>query len=156
MLHLIPAPLHRLGYRIAYALRRRWWRLRKPHLAACRVLARDAQGRILLIRHTYGSPLWMLPGGGIARGETPLQAAVRELREETGCVLLEPSVVAETEETVQGAQIKVYLATGTTISTPRADTREIAAARFFAPDALPGDMPAWLHELLLGWAEPKN
>jgi ADP-ribose pyrophosphatase YjhB (NUDIX family) len=48
------------------------------------VLARDAQGRILVVRTTYLGPGWMLPGGHVERGETPHDAAVRETLEETG------------------------------------------------------------------------
>ena len=44
-------------------------------------------GRVLLVcqyRYAVGHRVWELPAGILDRGETPLQAAVRELREETG------------------------------------------------------------------------
>ena len=47
---------------------------------------RDAQGRVLLARHVEGNR-WLLPGGGIEPGETPADAAVREVWEETGVVV---------------------------------------------------------------------
>ena len=41
-------------------------------------------GEILLVHQTYrGESVWTLPGGGIASGESPEAAAVREVREET-------------------------------------------------------------------------
>jgi 8-oxo-dGTP diphosphatase len=54
-----------------------------------RVMVFDPAGRVLLIRCVvmradgeFG--FWLTPGGEIEAGETPLEAAVRELREELG------------------------------------------------------------------------
>jgi 8-oxo-dGTP pyrophosphatase MutT (NUDIX family) len=71
MLRLIPPPLHRLLYRIAYALRGRWLRLRGGRVYGSNVIARDARGRLLMVRHSYGSRNWQFPGGGIGRREGP-------------------------------------------------------------------------------------
>lgn len=52
-----------------------------------RVLCLDDRRRVLLARWhdpADGSTVWDLPGGGTEPGETPLQAARRELTEETG------------------------------------------------------------------------
>jgi 8-oxo-dGTP pyrophosphatase MutT (NUDIX family) len=51
------------------------------------VLSFDDKGRLLLIRerrHRYGKDVWFLPAGKVDVGESPMQAAKRELREETG------------------------------------------------------------------------
>ncbi|MEU9890030.1 NUDIX domain-containing protein [Sphaerisporangium sp. NPDC051011] len=54
---------------------------------AARVVCVDGDGRVLLLRWrdtVAGRVFWEPPGGGIDPGETPLEAARRELAEETG------------------------------------------------------------------------
>jgi 8-oxo-dGTP pyrophosphatase MutT (NUDIX family) len=48
-----------------------------PSVAA---LIRDGDGRALLVRHVEGR--WQPPGGAVDPGETPVEACVRECREE--------------------------------------------------------------------------
>ena len=55
---------------------------------AVTIVCRDAQGRVLLARH-HDYDQWAPPGGSIDPGETPADAAVREMWEETG-LLVEP------------------------------------------------------------------
>ncbi len=58
---------------------------------AARVIVIDAAGRALLVRgHDADQPersWWFTVGGGIDAGESDVEAALRELREETGMVL---------------------------------------------------------------------
>ncbi|MET0962118.1 MAG: NUDIX domain-containing protein [Noviherbaspirillum sp.] len=57
---------------------------------AARLLVTDPAGRVLLFRFEHrtgalaGLCYWATPGGGVEDGESFAQAAVRELREETG------------------------------------------------------------------------
>ena len=47
------------------------------------VAVRDEVGRVLLARHAEGD-VWVMPGGAVEPEETPADAAVREVWEETG------------------------------------------------------------------------
>jgi 8-oxo-dGTP diphosphatase len=52
---------------------------------AAYALLTDAHARVLLALWNEGpEPLWTLPGGGVDLDETVYEAAVREVREETG------------------------------------------------------------------------
>lgn len=70
---------------VLYVLR--FWALRligsSKDIGGVRViLIRD--GRVVLVRHWLTPDVWTLPGGGINKGETPGEAAKREVFEEVG------------------------------------------------------------------------
>jgi ADP-ribose pyrophosphatase len=57
------------------------------HSGAVVVIAQPAPDEIVLVRqyrHPLGEQTWEVCAGGIDAGETPEEAAIRELREETG------------------------------------------------------------------------
>jgi 8-oxo-dGTP pyrophosphatase MutT (NUDIX family) len=159
MFRLIPPPLHRSALRLAHGIRRRWWRIARVQLVGCRIFAFDAQGQVLLIRHSYGSGNWMLPGGGLGRGEEPLAAALRELLEETGLALNQARHFAEVEEPLYGTVNRVHLVAGRAEGEVRIDCREVIEARYFPAHALPPDLSPMLALRFADWleaAQPKE
>ena len=101
----------------------------------------DDQGRVLLVRQ-YRLParakLWELPAGRLDPGEKPLQAARRELQEETGyrarrwkklfTVYVSPGYVAE--------KMHIFVATGLTKGEARPMEDERIQCRWFTPNEL--------------------
>lgn len=80
-----------------------------PHRQAARILLVDPQLRVLLFRFAdpvTAEPFWITPGGGLDDGESFEQAAVRELREETGVIAchseLSPCVWTRTHDVRYG------------------------------------------------------
>jgi 8-oxo-dGTP pyrophosphatase MutT (NUDIX family) len=47
----------------------------------------QADDSVLMVRGWLSSGHWLLPGGGLRRGEDPLDGVVREVQEETGVML---------------------------------------------------------------------
>ncbi|HEY0299760.1 MAG TPA: NUDIX domain-containing protein [Rhizomicrobium sp.] len=60
-----------------------------PNVLGATALIVDRDGKVLLARHSYASGL-SLPGGGVKRGEPPIEAVMRELREELGVIRADP------------------------------------------------------------------
>ena len=111
------------------------------HAGSAVMLPVDTRGRILLVRQ-YRLParrmMWELPAGRLDPGERPLQAARRELEEETGyrarrwkrlfSVYVSPGYVSE--------KMTVYIATGLTKGEPRPMEDERIECRWFAPSEI--------------------
>ena len=85
---------------------------------AVMIVAHDSQGRLLVIQEERpitggGELIWDIPAGMIDEGETPEQAAIREIKEETGLTLdktelwkynsfVSPGMVDESNAIVRG------------------------------------------------------
>jgi len=106
----------------------------------CIMIARDDQGGVLLVRHSYGSGSWQFPGGGVGRRELPEAAIRREIAEELSCEAATLTALGSIEQTYHGAINIVHVFTGTLDGTPRADGRELIEVRFFPPDDLPAEL----------------
>jgi len=115
-----------------------WWRLSRPLTLGVRGVVTDANGRVLLLRHTY-TPGWHFPGGGVERGETTLLAVTRELTEEAGVVpRTPPRLVSVHSNHVNhpGDHVLVYRvdAWDQIAATQRGEIAEVA---FFDPQSPP-------------------
>lgn len=107
--------------------------------------------QVLLVRHTYGSRRWDLPGGGRHRGERSIDAARREMREELGLEIDDwralGQLLARTERHRQ--TLDVY---GAELSSPTLalDLGELQVAAWFALDQLPLDTATFVRPILAG------
>lgn len=156
MLRLIPPPVHRLALRWAHRARKRWWRWRKPSLLAAAIVASDLDGRVLLIRLSYGTGAWSFPTGGVSHGETPETAARRELREETGCEAGPLTLLGVLEDDLHGGEHTVHVFACRVLNAPTADGREVLEARFFPTHSLPEPLTASTRRRLELWRESQQ
>jgi 8-oxo-dGTP pyrophosphatase MutT (NUDIX family) len=120
-----------------------------------RAAAIDGDSRVLLVKHSY-APGWILPGGGVERGETIFIAAERELREEAGIIAEEEPQLHgffSNHEQFPGDHIACFV-----VRRFRRESfepsKEILAADFFPADQLPDDTTAGsrrrVQEILFG------
>ena len=66
-------------------LRRKYWKFFKIETFGIRAVVLDGD-KILLVKHRYGD-YWVMPGGGIKKGDDPEKTVIKELHEETGIIV---------------------------------------------------------------------
>ncbi|HST55984.1 MAG TPA: NUDIX domain-containing protein [Solirubrobacteraceae bacterium] len=130
----------RLLYRVAYRLLQvRALFVRHPGPGVKCVLTHERS--VLLVRHSYGSrEVWQLPGGGAHRGETPRQAATREMREELAVGVSEQSWRELVTVDLRLERVPVHLTclhAELADAVVRPDPVEIAEVRWFPMGELP-------------------
>ena len=122
--------------RLAYRLRLAWWYVRRPTIHGSYIALWQGE-RVLLIRNSYRRYL-SFPSGGRGRGETLLDTARRELREEVGITALvdELAYCGEFVHHNSYAEDHGHVFELRCASAPevRVDRREVIWAEFLAPD----------------------
>ena len=128
----------RIALQILYLGRKLLYRALRVRTRGAKAMVFNPRGELLLIRNSYGpTHLFVLPGGGIGRRETPEAAAAREVREEVGLKVRQLARVSEHLNTREGKRDTIFLFNAVADGSPRIDNREVEEARFFALDALP-------------------
>jgi 8-oxo-dGTP pyrophosphatase MutT (NUDIX family) len=102
----------------------------KPIRAAGGLLIRDARnGLELMLVHRKRHHDWALPKGKVEANEEPLQAAIREVREETGCEVECQGFAGEIRYEVEGiAKIVLFWRMSLVRQMPLEENEEIAEA----------------------------
>lgn len=127
--------LYRFGYPCAKAV----WFFTRPKTEGILAIIRNGNN-ILFLRQSYRTRRWCLCGGGIDAGESPRDACIREVFEETGLKATSATRVWTFPWTKEFKNDTVHLFIVDAEGTPRVDGDEIIATRWFGRDDLPRDM----------------
>lgn len=118
--------------------------------AAYGIVIRDDEPKTLLIRRR-DTPVWVLPGGGIESDETPADACIRELKEETGLdVVITQKIAHYTPSNFLTAGVHIFRCRSIGGSLARgAETAEVG---FYEPERVPGHLfklhKRWIYDAL--------
>lgn len=107
----------------------------------------DSKGRVLLVRENYERRRFSVPGGAVRRGETPEEAVLREVLEETGVVAAIDGRIG-TYQLDNGFVVHAFacsILSGTPHVPP---TGEIAEVGWYRPDDVPRPVSNVLHYAL--------
>jgi ADP-ribose pyrophosphatase YjhB (NUDIX family) len=104
---------------------------------------------ILLVRQAYGERYWSLPGGKMEPGESVEEAAVREVREETGLEIQVTRVVGLYSKPAEGGLAITF--EGEVVGGRLEPDNEISECACFPPDQLPEPVRAHLRERVADW-----
>jgi 8-oxo-dGTP pyrophosphatase MutT (NUDIX family) len=145
----LPVLLRRAGYRLAYAVLRVYWFLRRPHLAGVKCVITSGD-RVLLVRHTYGHSEWDLPGGTVRRNEDPQLTARREMKEELGVCIDRWRRLGTMQTTIHHRRDTLHcfqaeLDSGASI---KIDLGELSTAGWFGREDLPDDLSRYVRPIL--------
>jgi ADP-ribose pyrophosphatase YjhB (NUDIX family) len=117
------------------------WLITHKFLVGVVGVVQNNSGQILFLKHTYrGKYPWGLPGGWLKRGEQPVKALEREIREETGMdvEVIKPLIVSGDNQWPRVDLIFLCKVIDEAFSA----SEEVSSARFFNINELPEIMPS--------------
>ena len=123
-----------------WALKSAWF-VRRPKTFGAHALALTPEGRFILVRLRYASG-WRVPGGRRHEKEPPIEAALRELREEIGMTSHgEARLARDFEELTDFKRDTASLVVVRNVRyRPHRWIWEVEQVREFDPDSLPDDL----------------
>lgn len=128
--------IQRLWNRFAAPFQLLYWRMSLSHAEGAKLLI-EHDGKLLMIRETYGPQHWTFPGGRLKKEEAPTDTARRKAMEEVGITLTNPHYLGSYFHTRQYKKdaICVYYEKVTSSScTPNDST--VAEAGWFTPEEI--------------------
>ena len=124
----------------AHSARKLFWFVRRPKTYGAHAIALTPEGRIILVRLRY-APGWRVPGGGRRADEVPMDAALRELREEIGMTSHgEVKFACDFEESIDFKRDTASLVVVRDVRYAPRWSWEVEQVREFPLDSLPPDL----------------
>ena len=131
--------MHLLG-RVFHFLQSLYWKTVRPITFGVKAIILNEKGDILLVRHSYvQQSQWMLPGGGLRKGETAEAAIEREVWEELRLRIVRKEVFGQFVSKREGKTDNITLFICHTQGDPRPGDLEILEAKFYARDSTPAN-----------------
>lgn len=130
-----------IGAKLKIRLLHGFFLLTRPMTLGVRIIVTDAHGRLLLVRHGYVKG-WHLPGGGVEAGETAIDAARKELKEETGIEAVGALTLISVHANRRASRrdhVLLYRCQEWRQAKAFAANREIRETRFFGLGELPAE-----------------
>ena len=132
MVPIAPDWLYRFIYRHGVRAARLVWWFTRPRTTGAHVMI-WCDGKVVLVRTSYRKD-WMAPGGGLKRGETHLEGAVREVAEEVGLILSPEDLrlvhVVEHRPDYRRDRLHLFETHLATLLPLQLDNREVVEARW--------------------------
>jgi len=127
---------------------RLYWFVFRPQTEGVKVVLKNDNDQLLLVRHTYGSRDWTFPGGGREGGESSAETARREMREELSVQIDDLHVHDSFVSTKEYKHDHITVCSGKVTEDLNPSPFEIAETQWFNRDHLPNELRQMTQETL--------
>jgi ADP-ribose pyrophosphatase YjhB (NUDIX family) len=96
-----------LKYQLVFKLKKIYWFFARPKRAGVKCVL-ESDGKVLMLRRTFGTDKWVFPGGAMRAGELPAAAVRREIQEDLGLPLEEVRDLGSFSQAVHHRQETIH------------------------------------------------